>query len=71
VLLCFHYNPIRGKYGALIMAIIRVLGAATLAAMAWLFGAMILRERKRSRMTRLPATSPANAGALTDTERNA
>jgi protein SCO1 len=71
VLLCFHYNPIHGKYGALIMAIIRILGATTLAAMAWMFVAMARRERQRSKMSRLPAITPANAGAMADPERNA
>ena len=47
VLLCFHYSPIHGKYGALIMTIIRVLGVLTLAGMAWLCVAMVRRERKR------------------------
>ncbi len=28
-LLCFHYNPITGKYGALIMSILRAAGVAT------------------------------------------
>jgi len=69
VLLCFHYSPIKGKYGAIIMTVIRILGAATLAAMAWLFGAMIWRERKRRKLTLQPATNPASP--LPDTQRNA
>jgi protein SCO1/2 len=44
VLLCFHYSPIKGKYGALIMNIVRILGATTLVGMAWLFIAMLRRE---------------------------
>jgi protein SCO1/2 len=67
VLLCFHYNPIKGKYGALIMAIIRILGAATLAGMVWLFGSMVRRERKRRKTTPLPAI-PTNP--LPDAQRN-
>lgn len=67
VLLCFHYSPIKGKYGALIMGTIRVLGAATLAAMAWLFVSMIRRERKRAESLALVATSPA----LTETPHDA
>lgn len=47
VLLCFHYSPIHGKYGALIMQIVRILGALTLVGMAWLFFALIRREKKR------------------------
>jgi protein SCO1/2 len=62
VLLCFHYNPIKGKYGAVIMAAIRILGAATLAGMGGLFVSLIRRERKR------PATIAAN-GNLADLPR--
>jgi len=47
VLLCFHYSPIHGKYGLLIMTIVRALGAATIAAMVWGFAVMIRRENKR------------------------
>ncbi len=36
LLVCFHYNPIHGSYGALIMNVLRVAGALTLAAMGWL-----------------------------------
>lgn len=49
VLLCFCYSPIRGKYGVLIMTIVRVLGAVTLALMAWGFTLMVWREKKRRR----------------------
>jgi protein SCO1 len=55
VLLCFHYNPIRGKYGALIMTTVRVLGAATIGGLVWLFAAMIRGER-RLRRSRSPAS---------------
>ncbi len=33
-LLCFHYNPITGKYGALIMSIVRIAGIATVLGIA-------------------------------------
>ncbi len=36
ILLCFHYNPITGKYGALIMAIVRGLAVATVLGLVWL-----------------------------------
>lgn len=32
--LCFHYNPITGKYGGLIMTVVRVLGASTVLGLA-------------------------------------
>ncbi len=48
VLLCFRYSPIHGKYGALIMNVVRVLGIATLGAITWLAVAMFGREKKRA-----------------------
>lgn len=53
VLLCFHYSPIHGKYGALIMSVLRVLAVATLLGMAWFAFVMIRRERKH-RLTAIP-----------------
>lgn len=35
-LLCFHYNPISGKYGAWIMSVVRFFGMATLAGLSYL-----------------------------------
>jgi protein SCO1 len=70
VLLCFHYNPIKGKYGAIIMVIIRIMGVTTLAGMVWLFGAMILRERKRARLTPSHAIHAADETSLADTPRD-
>jgi protein SCO1/2 len=46
-LLCFHYNPISGKYGAIIMTILRIAGIATLAAVALL----IFKKGKVGRVT--------------------
>jgi protein SCO1 len=34
-LLCYHYNPITGRYGALILAILRVASLGFVAAIAW------------------------------------
>jgi protein SCO1/2 len=64
ILLCFHYSPIQGKYGPLIMSTIRVLGAVTFVGIAWLFIAMIRSEKKQraglvlSKMTE-PLVPPA------------
>lgn len=66
VLLCFHYSPIRGKYGALIMTVLRIFAAATLAGMAWFAFVMFRREQKQRRtaipqpvMPELPGPSSA------------
>jgi len=45
VLLCFHYNPISGKYGAAIMLTIRILAALTLIGLAWLIVALSRRKK--------------------------
>jgi protein SCO1/2 len=72
VLLCFRYSPIHGKYGALIMNIVRVLGAATLVLMAWLGLALIRREKNRASAEPLLQDTPAastrsGVGAAHDT----
>jgi protein SCO1/2 len=43
ILLCFHYNPITGKYGATIMLIVRILGALTIFG---LFGGIVFMVRR-------------------------
>jgi protein SCO1/2 len=48
LLYCFHYDPKSGKYGAVIINIVRLCGAATVAALAasiWLFA----RRNRRNR----------------------
>ncbi len=45
LLVCFHYNPIHGKYGPLIMMIMRVSGALTLLAIGTMLALLIRRER--------------------------
>jgi len=57
VLLCFHYNPIHGKYGALIMIIVRSLAAATLVALLWLVISMVRREKRTALSTASSAAS--------------
>jgi len=44
-LLCFHYSPITGKYGALIMNIVRGSAAATVLALGGYVFVMVRRER--------------------------
>ncbi len=59
LLLCFHYNPIQGRYGALIQSAFRVGGVLTLLAMGGLIFALVRREQRRSRgaenRSRLPS----------------
>ncbi len=51
-LLCFHYNPLTGKYGVAIMRVIQVAGFATVAALATFMVAMARRDRRLSKLSR-------------------
>jgi protein SCO1/2 len=44
LLLCYHYNPITGRYGGLILAILRVASLGFLAAVAWWVFSMARRS---------------------------
>jgi protein SCO1/2 len=44
LLLCYHYNPITGRYGALILEILRVASLGFLAAIAWWVFSMARRS---------------------------
>jgi protein SCO1 len=46
LLYCFHYDPIRGKYGLVITRVIRLAGAATVLALAGFIGLMLWREKR-------------------------
>ena len=63
VLLCFHYNPITGKYGALIITILRVSGLATLFGIAALILYLVRRERPAVEQ---PVRSPSQTSYLSD-----
>src|ERR1035437_996118 len=69
-LLCFHYSPLKGKYGNLVMAIVRVSGVATLAGLA---GAIVLAsQRKRNnwptpRVRAAAVTGPATGSSVKET----
>src|ERR1051325_10414786 len=45
ILLCFHYNPITGKYGAAIMTAVRIGAIVTLLGLAWLIVSFSRRPR--------------------------
>ena len=46
LLLCYHYNPIRGKYGASILLILRIGSVLFLAAIGWWIFFMMRRSAK-------------------------
>jgi protein SCO1/2 len=45
LLYCYHYDPMTGRYGLVIMRVIRLAGAATVVALATFIVAMVRRER--------------------------
>jgi protein SCO1/2 len=49
LLYCFHYDPATGKYGAVVMNMLRLGGAATMALVFGSIGLALIRERRRSR----------------------
>ena len=51
VLLCFHYNPLTGKYSLAVMNVLRVCGAATVLAMAGFIAISTRRNRARHSTT--------------------
>jgi protein SCO1/2 len=48
LLLCFHYDPLTGRYGLVIERVIRIAGLATLVAMGLFLTRMYVLERRRS-----------------------
>ncbi|MBI5508302.1 MAG: SCO family protein [Deltaproteobacteria bacterium] len=49
LLYCFHYDPQAGRYGLVVMTVIRVLGTATAVLLALYVLLMIARDRRRRR----------------------
>lgn len=48
LLYCYQYDPIAGRYGLVIMNVLRVAGAATVLLLGFFMAVMFLRERRRS-----------------------
>jgi protein SCO1/2 len=46
VLFCYHYDPMTGRYGLVIMRTLRIAGAATVIAIASFIAVMVRRERR-------------------------
>ena len=55
LLYCYHYDPMTGKYGLVIMRTIRIAGAATVLAIGAFIVVMVRRERYAARRTSHPA----------------
>lgn len=46
LLLCYHYDPVTGRYGLLIQTVLRLLGLAVVTGLAGLIAALLYRERR-------------------------
>jgi protein SCO1/2 len=55
LLYCYHYDPMTGRYGLVIMRVIRMAGAATVVAIGAFIVVMVRRERRLARRTSHPA----------------
>src|SRR5262249_57410589 len=55
LLYCYHYDPERGRYGFLVMRVVRIAGAATVLALGAFIAVMMRQERRRNP---LPAPPP-------------
>jgi protein SCO1/2 len=66
ILLCFHYRPVTGKYGTLIVHTIRLFGVTTLVGMLWLFARMIRSEQRRTTSTIAPLDTASTPPATVD-----
>src|SRR5438045_6053373 len=60
-LVCYHYNPITGKYGALIMSIVRIAGIVTLVVITGFVALIVGRDRRARRA--LYETTPSENGS--------
>lgn len=49
LLLCLQYDPVKGKYGLVIMGVMRLLGASTVLLLAGFVGVMLWKDRRRNK----------------------
>ncbi len=63
LLYCYHYDPMTGRYGLVIMRTIRLAGAATVFAIGAFIVVMLRRERRLSPSTSHPASRTSRGTA--------
>jgi protein SCO1/2 len=56
LLFCYHYDPEKGKYGFVVMSIVRLAGALTVVALGATIAFSLRRERRRQRAARAAVT---------------
>jgi protein SCO1/2 len=58
LLYCYHYDPMTGRYGLVIMRAVRMAGAATVLALVAFIIVMVRREREPGTQNSEPGTNP-------------
>lgn len=67
LLLCYHYDPLTGKYGVVISGVLKLAGTATMLALGGFMAVMFWQERRRPRLVRPEdATAAAREPARMD-----
>jgi protein SCO1/2 len=59
LLYCYHYNPMTGRYGLLVMRAMRLAGAVTVLALGTFIFVMVRRERRSGQGARRQAAAPS------------
>ena len=49
LLYCYHYDPMTGRYGLVVMRVLRLAGAATVLLLGTFIAVMVRRERRGAR----------------------
>ncbi len=60
LLMCYQYDPAKGKYGVAVFAVLRIMAVLTLAALGTFMFVMFRRERRMAPATAAAATKPPN-----------
>lgn len=63
LLYCFHYDPVTGKYGFVVMRAVRIAGAATVLALGAFIIVMVRREKRQPAQAAPATTHPASLGS--------
>jgi protein SCO1/2 len=63
LLLCYHYDPLTGKYGLAIAGVLRAAGILSVLALGWFLVVMYRRERSRPKLTRTIVNHNPNGSA--------
>src|SRR4029450_3152885 len=66
LLYCYHYDPMTGRYGLMVMRALRLAGIATVLALGMFIAVMLRRERHQA-----PAPSPLAPGTAPGTQHPA